>query len=92
MTTNNKGMSVDVITGKAIVKSAKVGTATADEIKWLTNQLLFHSAKYKNSGWAYIVDVSKMNPVTPDISVELVNMTKNTPLKLYNICNIYFII
>ena len=73
---NGKGMTVDYVPGKNMVKSAKVGAATPDEIKWLTSQLVAYSNKFKAAGWVYIVDISKMSPTTPDVSAELVNMTK----------------
>ena len=76
MSIEKNGMSITPVLGKRIVQSAKVGSATADDIKWLTNQLLRASAPYKSSGWVYIADISKMDPVTPNISVELVVMTK----------------
>ena len=71
----SSGMSVSVIPGKPIVKSAKVGAATNDEIKQLTQALLSHSAPFKNTGWVFISDISKAQPFTPDQTTELIAMT-----------------
>ncbi len=68
--------TVETIAGKKYIKSGAVGATTLDEIKWLTKTLSSASAAWKLSGWGYISDISKMSPVTPDISAELVNLHK----------------
>lgn len=67
---------VENLPEKRILKSGAVGATTVEEIKWLTNMLISMSVNWKSSGWAYVVDISKMSPVTPEMSQELVNLHK----------------
>ncbi len=68
--------TVESIPGKRILKSGAVGSTNAEEVKWLTNTLVSSASAWKTLGWAYIVDISKMSPVTPDVSQELVSLHK----------------
>ena len=68
--------SVQTIAGRKIVLSAGVGKTNIDELKWLTDTVLADAKAWKSSGWAYIADCSKMDPVTPAEGGELVVMTK----------------
>lgn len=68
--------SVEVIPGRKIVLSAGVGKTNIDELKWLTETVLADAKAWKLTGWAYIADCSKMDPVTPAEGSELVVMTK----------------
>lgn len=68
--------SVETIAGRKIVLSAGVGQTNVEELKWLTTTVLSSAAAWKNSGWAYIADCSKMAPVGPMEGGELVKMTK----------------
>lgn len=68
--------TVETITGKRAVKSGAVGATNVDEIRWLVNQLVTVSAAWKASGWAYIVDITKMAPASPEVSAELVDLHK----------------
>jgi len=72
----NGAQSVETIPGRKIVLSAGVGRTNIDELKWLTETVLESAAAWKSTGWAYIADCSKMNPVTPAEGGELVIMTK----------------
>ncbi len=72
----NGAQSVETIPGRKIVLSAGVGKTNIDELKWLCETVLESAAAWKSSGWAYIADCSKMNPVTPAEGGELVTMTK----------------
>lgn len=72
----NGAQSVETIPGRKIVLSAGVGRTNIDEIKWLSETVLESAAAWKSTGWAYIADCSKMNPVTPAEGGELVIMTK----------------
>lgn len=72
----NGAQSVETIPGRRIVLSAGVGITTIDELKWLSKTILEYAADWKNSGWAYIADCSKMSPTTNEESEELVTMTK----------------
>lgn len=76
MKKTNGAQSVEVIAGRKIVLSAGVGKTNVDELKWLTNTVLSEAAGWKRSGWAYIADCSKMDPVSPSEGGELVTMTK----------------
>ncbi len=76
MTYTNGAQTITTYDGKKIIKSGAVGATTLDEVKWLTSKLVSLSSAWHGSGWAYIVDISKMSPVTPDISEELVNLHK----------------
>ncbi len=68
--------SVDVIPGRKIVLSAGVGKTNVEELRWLTETVLSSAKMWKASGWAYIADCSKMEPVSPAEGGELVIMTK----------------
>lgn len=68
--------SVETIPDRKIVLSACVGKTNIDELKWLTEAVLASAAPWKDTGWAYIADCCKMNPVTPAEGGELVTMTK----------------
>ena len=66
--------TVETIPGKRIVKSGAVGATNAEEVRWLTQTLVSAAMAWRTAGWAYIVDISKMSPVTPDVSAELVTL------------------
>ena len=68
--------SVEVVPGRRIVVSSAVGKTNVDELKWLTDTVLSSAASWKSTGWAYVADCSKMDPVSPAESGELVTMTK----------------
>lgn len=68
--------TVETIPGKKVIKSGAIGATNVEEVKWLTNALVMHSSLWKATGWAYMVDISKMDPVTPEVSAELVNLHK----------------
>ena len=76
MAKKNGAQSVEVIPGRKIVLSAGVGKTNIDELKWLTDTVLSSAKMWKASGWAYIADCSKMEPVSPAEGGELVAMTK----------------
>lgn len=76
MVKKNGAQSVEVIPGRKIVLSAGVGKTNIDELKWLTETVLADAKAWKLTGWAYIADCSKMDPVTPAEGSELVVMTK----------------
>ena len=76
MAKKNGAQSVEVIPGRKIVLSAGVGKTNVEELKWLTETVLFSAKMWKTSGWAYIADCSQMSPVSPAEGGELVTMTK----------------
>ena len=76
MTYNNGAQTITTYPGKRILKSGASGATNVSEVKWLTDRLVSFSATWKTSGWGYIVDISHMPPVTPDVSAELVNLHK----------------
>ena len=67
---------VETIPGKKVIKSSAVGSTNAQEVRWLTTTLVNNSAAWKATGWAYVVDISKMSPAAPEVSKELVNLHK----------------
>ena len=76
MAKKNGAQTVEVIPGRRIVVSSAVGKTNLDELKWLTDTVLSSAAGWKSRGWAYVADCSKMEPVSPSESGELVTMTK----------------
>ena len=76
MAKKNGAQSVETIAGRRIVLSAGVGKTNIDELKWLTDTVLAEAKAWKSTGWAYIADCSKMEPVSPSEGGELVTMTK----------------
>ena len=67
---------VSTYPGKRILKSSADGATNVEEVKWLTDKLVELSKSWKGSGWAYVCDISKMPPVTPDVSTQLVELHK----------------
>ena len=76
MAKKNGAQSVEKIVGRHIVLSAGVGKTNIDELKWLCDTVLEEAKAWKGTGWAYIADCSKMDPVSPAEGGELVTMTK----------------
>ncbi len=76
MKKTNGAQSVEVVAGRHIVVSAGVGKTNVDELKWLTKTVLEQAKAWGSTGWAYVADCSKMDPVTPAEGKELVEMTK----------------
>lgn len=76
MAKKNGAQSVEIIPGRKIVLSAGVGKTNIAELKWLCETILEEAKAWKSTGWAYIADCSKMNPVTPAEGGELVVMTR----------------
>lgn len=76
MEMKNGAQTVTLIPGRKIILSAGVGKTNIDELKWLTQTVLSNAKAWKASGWAYIADCSKMDPVTPAEGGELVVMTQ----------------
>lgn len=76
MEMKNGAQTVTLIPGRKIILSAGVGKTNIDELKWLTETVLSNAKAWKASGWAYIADCSKMDPVTPAEGGELVVMTQ----------------
>lgn len=76
MAKKNGAQSVEVIPNRKIVLSAGVGRTNIDELVWLTDTVLAEASAWKSSGWAYIADCSKMDPVSPAEGGQLVTMTK----------------
>ena len=72
----NGAQTVETIPGRKIILSSGVGTTNEAEIRWLADTVLAESAQWKLSGWAYIADCSKMDPVSPAVGKELVTMTQ----------------
>jgi len=68
--------TVETYPGKRIIKSGAVGATNAEEVRWLTQTLVSTAAPWKSSGWGYVCDITKMSPVTPDVSAELVGLHK----------------
>jgi len=76
MAKTNGAQTVEVIPGRKVVLSGAVGRTNVDELIWLTETVLSSAAAWKSTGWAYIADCSKMDPVGPKEGGELVKMTK----------------
>lgn len=67
---------IQVYEEKRVIKSRAVGSTTLEEVKWLSDTLLSYAEKWKESGWAYIVVINEMYPVTAEVSAELVKFNK----------------
>lgn len=76
MAKKNGAQSVETVAGRRIVVSAGVGKTNVDELRWLTDTVLAEAAAWKSSGWAYVADCSRMDPVSPTEGGELVVMTQ----------------
>lgn len=76
MTYNNGAQTITTYPGKKYIKSSADAATNVAEVKWLTDKLVSLAMPYKSTGWAYICDISKMPPVTPDVSTELIELHK----------------
>lgn len=76
MAKKNGAQSVETVAGRRIVVSAGIGKTNVDELRWLTDTVLAEAAAWKSSGWAYVADCSRMDPVSPTEGGELVVMTQ----------------
>ena len=77
MKKTNGAQTIEGIEGRRIILSTGVGKTNAEELVWLTENVLKDAAQWKNTGWAYIADCSNMKPVGPNEVGYLVNMTKS---------------
>ena len=75
MLKKNGAQTVETVLGRKVVLSTGVGRTNVEELKWLTETVLKEAKNWK-SGWAYIADCSRMEPVSPAEGGELVTMTK----------------
>jgi hypothetical protein len=76
MELKNGAQAVKEIPGRHIVYSSGTGKTNVAEIKWLTDTVLTCAKEWKASGWGYIANCLNMDPVTPDVSKELITLTK----------------
>lgn len=76
MSKKNGAQTVEVVEGRRIVVSSAIGKTNIDELKWLADTVLASAAAWKQTGWAYVADCSKMQPVTPEEGGQLVVMTQ----------------
>lgn len=68
--------TVDIMADKKIIKSGAVGATNVEEVRWLIDTLMTSSAEWKDSGWAYLIDITQMSPAAPEVSNELVSLHK----------------
>ena len=67
--------TIELVAGRKIVVSTGVGKTNAEELVWLTENVLAEAKNWKD-GWAYVADCSNMKPVGPGEIGYLVDMTK----------------
>ena len=65
-----------VYSDKRVIKSGAVGTTNVEEVRWLGDKLLEYAKDWKECGWAYLVDIKEMEPVSSDVSKELIDLHK----------------
>ena len=65
-----------VLYEKRIIKSKAVGTTTLAEVKWLSDNIIENATPWKEQGWVYVVGIGDMEPVSHEISVELIEFHK----------------
>ncbi|MBR5866318.1 MAG: hypothetical protein IKZ04_00250 [Spirochaetaceae bacterium] len=68
--------TVEIIPNRNVILSAGVGQTNLTDLQWLMETVLKNVKGWKLTGWAYIADCSKMEPVGPKESSQLVTMTK----------------
>lgn len=61
---------------KKIIKSSAIGETNEEEVHWLVDKVLEYSEEWKESGWGYLVGISDMDPVKPEVSEILVDFHK----------------
>lgn len=76
MELKNGAQTVQTVPGRHVIVSSGNGKTNIEELRWLTKTVLQNASLWKTTGWAYIADCSKMEPVTFEESQELVTMTK----------------
>ncbi len=74
---------------KKIIKSTAVGSTNVEEIQWLAKSMLEYSKDWIDSGWGYLCCIGDMNPVTSEVSEELINFHKQ--LQQANLRGIAFV-
>ena len=68
--------SVEEIAGRRIVLSAGYGKTNLEDLEWMMETVLNRAGAWKEEGWAYIADCTRMIPVGPQEIGQLVKMTK----------------
>ena len=76
MSTTQKAMVYTVVPGRRVIFVTGSGKANAQIIREFTDSVLKEAEKWKETGWAYVADCSKVPPVTPEESEALIDLTK----------------
>ena len=76
MSTEQKAMVYTVVPGRRVIFVTGSGKANAQIINDFTDSILEVAKAWKEEGWAYVADCSKVPPVTPEESEALIDLTK----------------
>lgn len=76
MAFSNEITTVEKIPGRKIIVAKSVGKTSVADMKWFTDSLLDEVAEWKETGWVYMADISRMSPVFPPESAALIELTK----------------
>ena len=67
---------IEVITGRKIIVTSGKGKTNVNDLTWLRESVLARASHWKNVDWAYVADCTKMEPVGPEETGVLIEMTK----------------
>ena len=67
---------IEVITGRKIIVTSGKGKTNVNDLTWLRESVLARASHWKNADWAYVADCTKMEPVGPEETGVLIEMTK----------------
>mgnify|MGYP003436685776 FL=1 len=65
---------IEVFEKDRIIKSSAVGVTNVEEVTWLKDTLIEIAKKNNWESWAYIADISKLEPVAIEVSSVLVKL------------------
>ena len=67
---------IEVIAGRKVIVTAGKGKTNVDDLAWLRESVLAKASPWKNADWAYVADCTQMEPVGPEETGLLIEMTK----------------
>lgn len=65
---------IEVFENEHIIKSTAVGVSSIEDTQWLKDKIIELSSKWKGEKWVYIADISKLEPVSIEVSLIFVQL------------------
>ena len=67
---------IEVIAGRKVIVTSGKGKTNVNDLTWLKESVLAKASVWKNADWAYVADCTQMEPVGPEETRLLIEMTK----------------